>query len=348
VQENMLSPPTRIAIAREGLPKTVKSDKTTEQNDARDKSKWKPRITLASLTPKEVHRRTGFQDLKHLLSYSVVIYGGNLDEMMKTVTYLTFLEELMLEYEFTYGRTMHRWEDWCTAYGASTNTLKKAIEYRLRKELECRERWPMYASYAEDAKLHKSTWNVHFPPEDGPRPIMHDTTNIELPDPISGDLNRALHNVYYNMCCAKAGVAAQLCSWIFGLPLVTGHCDDDQQIRFTKILELQKMFSENDPTSIEAFLNIFDKGYHMLLEAKRHGQLCCQPDKVDKLSNGDAVLRSACVAVTRSGNERAVNRSKVSWFIKNGMKHKLMDVDLLCDVWEAWTFRVYFMYENFQ
>jgi hypothetical protein len=44
------------------------------------------------------------------------------------------------------------------------------------------------------------------------------------------------------------------------LPLVTGHCDDDQQIQFTKILEQQKAFTENDTMSDKAFLNIFDEG----------------------------------------------------------------------------------------
>ena len=143
-------------------------------------------------------------------------------------------------------------------------------------------------------------------------------TNIEMTAPSSGDMNCALHNVYYKMCCAKAGIATQLCNWIFGLPLVTGHCNSDQQIRFTKILQAQNLFAENDLTSLEAFLNVFDKGYHMLLEAKKHGQVCMQLDKVNALSSGKSVLCTACVAVTRSGNERAVKRSKISWFIKNG------------------------------
>jgi hypothetical protein len=172
---------------------------------------------------------------------------------------------------------------------------------------------------------------------------MHDMTNIQLPAPSSGDLNHLLHTVYCNMCCTKAGVVAQLCNWIVGLPLVMGHCDDDQQIRFMKILEQQKEFTENDPTLDEAFLNIFDKGYHLLLEAKWQGQLCCQPDWVDSLSGGESILRTACIAVTISSNEQAVKRSKVSWLTKNGMKHKLMDIDMLCDVWEAWTFHVNFL-----
>lgn len=131
--------------------------------------------------------------------------------------------------------------------------------------------------------------------------------------------------------------------------MVAGHCDDDQQIEYTKIFEMQKLFAELDPTSTEAFLNIFDKGYHKLLEAKQQGhQLCYQPDKVDLLLSGEAVLRTACVAVTRSGNERGVKRGKLSWCIKNGMNHKLMEVDLMCDIWGAWTFRVNFMYKDFQ
>ena len=73
----------------------------------------------------------------------------------------------------------------------------------------------------------------------------------------------------------------------------------------------------------------------MLLESKRQGQRCIQPDKVDTLSSsGESVLRTACVAVRRSGNERAVNRSKISWFVNVGMKLKLGDIDLLCDIWE--------------
>lgn len=150
------------------------------------------------------------------------------------------------------------------------------------------------------------------------------------------------------MCCAKGGIAVQLCNWVFGLPLVTGHCDDDQQIKYTMILELQKLFSEKDPTSLESFLNVLDKGYLQLLKAKQLDQLVLQPDRAESLSSGPSVLRTGCIAVTRSGNERGVKRGKLSWFVNNGMKLKLMSIDLLCDVWEAWTFRVNFMYDDFQ
>jgi len=263
-EEANLSTPTRVTIAREGLVCNNENNNPNaasfgDNNKDEDEASWRQLlITLESLTPSEVKRRTGFRDLKLLLRYSAVVYGGNLDEMAKTVTKMTWLEELLLCYEFTWGRSNVRMNELEKQYGCCHNTLMKAICYRLRKELESRERWPMYASYEEDAKYRDRSWDRHFDPEKGHRVVMHDTTNIPLPDPSSSDMNRALHNKYYNMCCAKAGIAVQLCCWIYGLPLVTGHSDDDWQINNTLILELQKEFAENDPTSERPFLNVFD------------------------------------------------------------------------------------------
>ena len=310
---------------------------------------WRrPRITVQDLTPKEVKRRTGFNDLKHLLAYNTVVYGGNLEEMARTVSKMTWLEEVVLFHEVARGRAKGRIQDFEAEYDCSDKPLLNAIRHRLRKVLDCRERWPMYASYAEDAQLRDPSWSRHFDPEKGHRVVMHDTTNIPLPNPSSGDLNRALYNQYYSMCCAKAGVAVQLCCWIYGLPLVTGHSDDDRQIDDTMILELQKEFSENDSTSDIAFLNVFDKGYHKLLEALRHGQMCLRPEDANNDYTADKVLRTGCIAVLRSGNERGVNRCKTSWFLKKGCRDNKWDIQFLCDMWEAYTFQVNFMYDTFQ
>ena len=122
------------------------------------------------------------------------------------------------------------------------------------------DRWPMYALYAEDAKNQDSTWSVHFDPITGHGVVMHDSTNIPLAQPSSGALQRALYNSYYGMCCAKAGVAVQLCGFIHGFPLNTGHSDDTRFIKDTDILEKQKQFAENDTSSSKPFLNVFDMG----------------------------------------------------------------------------------------
>ena len=78
--------------------------------------------------------------------------------------------------------------------------------------------------------------------------------------------------------------------------------------------------------------------------------MCCCPDDADNGFGGDKVLRAGCITVIRSGNEKGVNRCKKSWFIKQGCSaDQQWDIDLLCDVWEAFTFFVNFvMYDNFQ
>jgi hypothetical protein len=207
----------------------------------------------------------------------------------------------------------------------------------------------MYASYAEDAKFRDRTWDGHFDPNNGPRIVMHDSTNIPLAQPSCAALQRALYNSYYGMCCAKAGVAVQLCGYIYGLPLNTGHSDDTRFIEDTCILDKQRQFAENDTSSVKPFMNVFDKGYQCLLDALLHGQSCLQPAfaESEKQFKDNAVLHSGAVAVVRSGNERAVNRCKMSWFLKRGAREQMWNIDLVCDVWEAWSFQVNFMYEKF-
>jgi hypothetical protein len=314
-------------------------------------------ITLEKLLRNKndlVRSKTGFPDLLHLLKYSAITYGGDLDWMAQSATKLDWLEELMMYYELTYGRSKHRPDDFVNDYNICRATFYKAIRYRLERELACRERWPMYCSYEEDANFRNpDKWDKLFKRNGGHRVVMHDTTNIPLWQPSAGDFQRALYNKYYGMCCAKAGVAAQLCNWIFGLPLVTGHSDDDQQIEQTKILELQKLFAEGDLSDdgkIMAFLNVFDKGYHQILEALKQGQFCLTPDKSTAIaSDGASLIRAAAVAVLRSGNERAVLRTKLSALVRMGMHNgQGWDVDFICDVWEAWTFRCNFMYKGYQ
>ncbi len=58
-------------------------------------------------------------------------------QVVKTQSYMTFCEEIVLTYEFTYGQTCMQWIDWSAKYSADKKTIKKAIKYRLKKELEC-------------------------------------------------------------------------------------------------------------------------------------------------------------------------------------------------------------------
>ena len=95
--------------------------------------------------------------------------------------------------------------------------------------------------------------------------------------------------------------------------------------------------------------NLEDKGFRNAIDAAQAGQTVLQPifSKGDKQFNRNEVLHTAAVAVIRSGNERAVGRCKMSWFVKRGCSEAIWDVPMLCDVWEAWTFQVNFMYDKY-
>jgi hypothetical protein len=96
-------------------------------------------------------------------------------------------------------------------------------------------------------------------------------------------------------------------------------------------------------------LNVFDKGFRLTLAAMMRGQQCLQPAFArsdQQFTQGD-ILHTACVAAQRSGSERAVMRCKMSWFLKRGIRDQSWTVDLLCDVWDCWTFQVNFMYDKY-
>ena len=58
-----------------------------------------------------------------MLKYSAITYGGDIDLMARRVTKLDWLEELMLYYELTYGRSMHRIDDFLDRYNICTDTM---------------------------------------------------------------------------------------------------------------------------------------------------------------------------------------------------------------------------------
>ena len=133
---------------------------------------------------------------------------------------------------------------------------------------------------------------------------------------------------------------------------VTGRMGDSDQIRTTGVLEDQQQFAKNDTSSEdhEPFLNIFDKGFRNVLDARRCGQRCLQPvfARSDEQFTRDETLHSACVAqITRSGNERAVRLTKKSRFITHRNNDTPWDVELVCDEWLGWTFQINFMYDQY-
>jgi hypothetical protein len=148
---------------------------------------------------------------------------GDIEKLTCTNSRLTWIEEWVLYFEFVSHKSMVRWKDYAVC---RVKTIRDIVRRKLTLVVNEQRSWPMYTSQEEDVKFRNPNWNFHFDPKDGPRVVMHDSTNFSMQRPTDAALQRALWNAYYLMCCAKAGVATQLCGWIYGLPLQTGHSDD--------------------------------------------------------------------------------------------------------------------------
>jgi hypothetical protein len=263
---------------------------------------------------------------------------------------MTWVEEWLFFFEICYGRTTIRWEDYVKNYDLREQSLRRVLYQKMGLGIMARDRWPMYAFLAEDLELRKDFWNTNFPPEKNTRVVMHDNTGLSLMKFSHPDQQRACWSDYHAGTVAKGGIAIQPCGWIRNIPSCTGGITDSGCLEEVNIFEAQQEFTEmKDPTSKEPFLNVFEKGYRATLDAKKHGQYCMQPHfaESDKKFRGDHTLYSACVAVIRSGNERAVKQAKMSWMIKRGGSHcQSWDLALYSDLWLVWGFNVNFMYNS--
>ncbi len=259
------------------------NDTNCDGDTHHDDDSWRdPIFIVRDLMPKEVKRLTGFDDLKMMLSFASIVCGGDLTKMTRTNSMLTWLEEWVIYYQFIWSQTIVRYEDYEKQYRYREKSLRKAVKAKVDMVRVARSRWPMYAFYSEDAKFRAEHWSAHFDPVTGHQVVMHDSTNIPLARPSS----TALYNSYYGMCCAKAGVAVQLCGWIHGLPLNTEHSDDTRFIEDTEILQKQQIFAERDKSSRKTLL------------ASKLGQFCLQPTFAESAKQfKDKVLFSGAVAV---------------------------------------------------
>jgi hypothetical protein len=209
----------------------------------------------------------------------------------------------------------------------------------------------MYALFAEDTIFQDSQWNEYFDSINGHRVVIHNPTNIPLTQPVVQQCS-----VLFTTLIMACG--AQKLEWRFSYvvdpwsPLNSGHSNDTRFIKDTDIFSKQKLFAESNNSNTKPFLNLFDKGYQcvLVLTAMVQDQyFVCQPAYAEskKQFKANIELHSGAIAVVWSGDEHAANQCKMSWLLKQGTADQSWSLDCLCDVLEAWTFQVNFMFENF-
>ena len=104
---------------------------------------------------------------------------------------------------------------------------------------------------------------------------MHDNTNVRMMAASDPELQRLLYSVYYGGCVAKGGITTQQCGWQQAIELMAGAIGDSKFVDASFILEMQQEFAASDLTCLDAFINIFDRGYRVLLAARKAGGQRC-------------------------------------------------------------------------
>ena len=233
-------------------------------------------------------------------------------------------------------------------YKSHIMTVRSIFESKIKKAKACRERWPTYVSYNEDHALAKQRWKDKFK---GKRIVMWDDTNVNFAyQPSGADEQRLTYSMYYAGNCAKGGVFIQLCGWMGVENLWVGATSDSHYQEKTNIFQRQNEFAKQDKVDGKhiSFTNILDKGYRVNVPAWRAGrQEVIQPTFAtsDRKFSGRETIHTADVASTRSGNERGVNRSKQSGYIRRGIKQNA-STTAMDDVWLCWSFQTNFMYKS--
>ena len=316
-----------------------------------EKCREMSRYNMKNLTANEVHELTGFADIFDLLSFSIIVCGGDIETLTYKKHRLTWMEEWVLYFEYVYGRTHIRVNDYSKQWGINRDIIRKIIRNKLSMIIKVRDLWPKYATIDEDEALRKDSWNKVIK-DTRARLIMHDMSNVPMDSPSATELNRATFSEYYGGNCGKGGIFTQLCGWEGALEMYTGSIGDSDYVDKSGILKEQDKFANADPEkdgTVIPFTNVFDKGYRVTLACYEHGkQLCWQPvfRKSDERYGRYATLLTAVVAHLRSGNERSVKHMKHSWFIARGtVGQPQFSLDFVADIWLGWGFQINFMYD---
>ena len=344
---------TKAEITRENK-RSNQAKKRKNSHSVNEKTYEDAALAFTDLVPKEVKRLTGFNDAASLISYIIIICKADLNTVTETCSKLTWLEEWLLYFVWKYGRVHTRVQDIRLLFG---NVTERAFHNILRTktslEKQCCSQHPKYATFEEDEALRNKRWDelLNQHKDKRIRLVMHDMSDMPMNRAADAELNRALYSSYYGGPCAKGGIFTQLCGWEGTYELFTGSVGDSDYVRQSGILELQENFQNIDIDhngKVIKFINLFDKGYRVLLDCMEQSQLCWQPvfARSDERYGSYATLLTAALAYTRSGNERSVKHLKHSWrIVRGGKGMPRVDLESLSDLWLTWGFQMNFMYE---
>ena len=139
------------------------------------------------------------------------MHNGDAESIGKTVSPLTWQEEHVLYFEWSYHQTNQRLPDMEAYWGISVKTINNIKDRLLAVERAALDSCPKYVSHAEDVALRDSIkWSRYSET----RAIFHDMTNVPAVQFSDAAAQRMTYSTYYGMCCMKGGVSIMLCGWL--------------------------------------------------------------------------------------------------------------------------------------
>ena len=174
-----------------------------------------PPLVLPTISASEVKRRTGFINIQHSLAYIIIVVNGDINAIAKKQTPLTWFEEWIFYFEWSYHQTMHRQEDYTANWVLDHHQMNAVKDSKLCLELASLLSWPNFASYKEDLELRDdSKWSRY----NSTRPIFWDMTNVSAVCSLVMGTFKALPSV--NIMARIAGNEVLVCNYVAGFLLV--------------------------------------------------------------------------------------------------------------------------------
>ena len=93
-----------------------------------------------------------------MLSFVIIVCGGNMYVITTSCSKLTWLEELVLYLEYVFGHSISRWSDYEKEYDLHENSCRCVLWSKLTIVVSARKRWPMYATHKRISYFLKINW----------------------------------------------------------------------------------------------------------------------------------------------------------------------------------------------
>ena len=137
-----------------------------------------------------------------MLSYIFVVCNGDFKLIVKRSSSLTWYEEWLFHFEWTYGRTFTWWTDAEKESRPCSKVLREICRTKLTLERRIQRLWPKFVSYQEDCLLRKPKWELKYGERNRvkTRVIMWDMTGIKTHQFNSAQFQRDTYSKYYAGC----------------------------------------------------------------------------------------------------------------------------------------------------